>query len=62
MLLCHMEYSYVAQPLQLRNTTMSQSRTDSESPIHDVWLRVKDISLINDDRKILETEEMLIAR
>ena len=44
MLLCHMEHSYVAQPLQLRNTTMSQSRTDSESPIHDVWLRVKDIN------------------
>ena len=43
-----MEHSYVAQPLHLPDTTIIQSHTDSESLNHDVWLRVKDISLLTD--------------
>ena len=53
------EHSCAADPLQLPDMTMIQSHTDSESINHNVWLRVKDISLMNDDRRILETEEML---
>ena len=45
--------------MQLPDTAVIQSHTDSESINHKVWLRVKDISLMNDDRRILETEEML---
>ena len=52
------EHSYAAEPLQLPDTTMIQSHTDSELINHNV-LRVKDISLMNDDGRILETEEML---
>ena len=53
------EHSCAAEPLQLPDMTIIQSHTDSESINHNVWLRVKDISLMNDDRRILETEEML---
>ena len=53
------EHSYAAEPLQLPDMTMIQSHTDSELINHNVWLRVKDISLMNDDRRILEIEEML---
>ena len=54
-----MEHSYAAEPLQLPDTTVIQSHTDSELINHNVWLRVKDISLMNDDRWILETKEIL---
>ena len=57
------EHSYAAQPLQLPDMTMIQhdnlQNTSSKSLNPDVCLKVKDISLTNDDRRILETGKML---